>query len=87
MSSPRVSKCFLSCRFPVVPVEEEPDLVKKISTEVGTAQKGFGLGDPAFAGKLDALIGELLSISERETALMRRLLDFALGKMPHWKTE
>jgi methylase of polypeptide subunit release factors len=70
--------------LPIIPMDKEPAQTKRIADEVEATQKRGGLGDVEFAVKLDELVGELFGFSANDTALVRRFLDFSLGKQALW---
>ena len=72
--------------LPVIPMESEPTLTKRIATEVEAARKNSQLGEPAFATRIDELVGELFGFTSAETARMKQFLEFSLGRVPLWES-
>lgn len=70
--------------LPCISMEKEQGLTRKISNAVESARKVSRLGSPEFALQVDALVGELFGFGEDESRLIRRFLDFSIGKISLW---
>lgn len=70
--------------LPIVPMEKEPALTRRIVTEVESATKQSRLSSPEFLTLLDELVGGLFGFTPKESSTLRRFLEFSVGGTRLW---